>query len=81
VDWPWFLLISLAAGWLAALLVRGTGFGLIGDTLLGVIGGLIGNWLFGVLGLHAAAGKLGSFIAATAGAAALLAVLRLIKRA
>jgi uncharacterized membrane protein YeaQ/YmgE (transglycosylase-associated protein family) len=75
-----FLLIGAVAGWLAGQIMRGGGFGLVGDIVVGIIGALIGGWLFGALGFHAV-GLIGSIIAATVGAIILLAVLRLIKRA
>ena len=53
MDFLWFLLIGLAAGWLAGQLTKGGGFGLIGDLVVGVIGALLGGFLFGLLGLTA----------------------------
>jgi uncharacterized membrane protein YeaQ/YmgE (transglycosylase-associated protein family) len=75
-----FLLIGAVAGWLAGLVMRGGGFGLIGDIIIGIIGSVIGGWLFGALGIHVA-GILGSIIAAFIGAVVLLAIIRAIKRA
>lgn len=77
----WFLLIGIAAGWLAGQLMKGGGFGLVGDLIVGVIGALIGGFLFGRLGASAGGGLLGSLIVATVGAVLLLFLLRLIKRA
>jgi uncharacterized membrane protein YeaQ/YmgE (transglycosylase-associated protein family) len=76
----WFLLIGLAAGWLAGRIMRGGGFGLIGDLIVGVIGALLGGFLFGLLGISAG-GLLGSLITATVGAIVLIALLRVIKKA
>ena len=76
----WFLLIGLIAGWLAGRVMRGGGFGVIGDMIVGVIGALIGGWLFGVLGISAG-GLIGSIITAFVGAVLLLLLLRLIRRA
>ena len=76
----WFLLIGLIAGWLAGRVVRGKGFGLIGDLIVGVIGALVGGWLFGVLGVHVA-GRLGAFVMAFAGAAILVFLFRQLRRA
>ncbi len=76
----WFLLIGIAAGWLAGQIMKGGGFGLLGDLILGVIGALVGGYLFGLLGI-AAGGLIGSLITATVGAIVLIALLRLIKRA
>ena len=78
-DVVWFLLIGLAAGWLAGQIVKGGGFGVVGDVVVGVIGAILGGFLFGLLGLSAT-GLLGSLVTATVGAVALIAILRLIKR-
>lgn len=77
----WFLIIGIAAGWLAGRIMRGGGFGLVGDLVVGVIGALLGGWLFGVLGISAGGGLIGSLIVALIGALVLLWLLRLIKRA
>jgi uncharacterized membrane protein YeaQ/YmgE (transglycosylase-associated protein family) len=76
----WFLLIGLAAGWLAGQILKGGGFGLWGDLIVGVIGALLGGFLFGLLGISAG-GLLGSLITATVGAIVLLLLLRQIKKA
>lgn len=76
----WFLLIGLIAGWLAGRVMRGGGFGLVGDMIVGVIGALIGGWLFGQLGISAG-GLIGAIITAFVGAVVLILLLRLIKRA
>ncbi len=76
----WFLLIGLCAGWLAGQLVKGGGFGVVGDMIVGVIGALLGGFLFGLLGL-AAVGLLGQLITATVGAVVFILILRAIKRA
>jgi len=75
----WFLIIGIAAGWLAGQLMKGGGYGLIGDLVIGVIGALIGGWLFGMLGIFAG-GLIGRLITATIGAVVLLFLIRLIKR-
>ncbi len=77
----WFLLVGLCAGWLAGVLVKGGGFGLIGDMIVGVIGALLGGWIFRTLGIWASGGLLGQLIVATIGAVVLLFLIRLIKRA
>ena len=79
MDFLWFLLIGLAAGWLASQIMKGGGSGLVGDLLMGVIGSILGGFLFGLLGLSAT-GLLGSLITATAGAIVLIAGLRAINR-
>jgi uncharacterized membrane protein YeaQ/YmgE (transglycosylase-associated protein family) len=76
----WFLLIGLIAGWLAGRVMRGGGFGIVGDMIVGVIGALLGGWLFGILGISAG-GLIGSIIMAFVGAVILIALLRVIRRA
>ncbi|MGI4846578.1 MAG: GlsB/YeaQ/YmgE family stress response membrane protein [Janthinobacterium lividum] len=77
----WFILIGLIAGWLAGMLVKGGGFGIIGDMVVGILGALLGGFLFGQLGISAGGGMLGSIVVATIGAIILIFILRLIKRA
>ena len=81
MDLLWFLVVGLVAGWLAGMLVKGGGFGLIGDLVVGVIGAILGGWLFSTLGASAGGGLLGSIIVATIGAVVLLFIVRVIKRA
>lgn len=77
----WFLLVGLIAGWLAGQVMRGGGFGLVGDMIVGVIGALLGGWLFSKLGIGAGGGLIGAIITAFVGAVVLILLLRLIKRA
>ena len=77
----WFLLIGLIAGGLAGTLMKGGGFGVIGDIVVGIIGALLGGWLFGVLGVGVGGGLLGAIITATIGACLLIFLLRLIRKA
>ena len=77
----WFLLIGLIAGWLAGKVIRGGGFGVIGDIVVGIIGALIGGWLFGKLGISVGGGLLGAIITAFVGAVLFILLLRLIRRA
>ena len=79
MDFVWFLLFGLAAGWLASQIMKGGGSGLVSDLLMGVIGAILGGFLFGLLGLSAT-GLLGSLITATVGAIVLIAGLRAINR-
>jgi uncharacterized membrane protein YeaQ/YmgE (transglycosylase-associated protein family) len=80
MDFLWFLLIGLAAGWLAGQIMKGGGFGVIGDLIVGVIGAILGGALFGLLDLHAG-GLIGRLVTATVGAVVLIYLLRVIKRA
>jgi uncharacterized membrane protein YeaQ/YmgE (transglycosylase-associated protein family) len=75
----WFLLIGLIAGWLAGRVMRGGGYGVVGDMIVGVIGAFIGGWLFSRLGISAG-GLLGAIITAFVGAVILILLLRLIRR-
>jgi uncharacterized membrane protein YeaQ/YmgE (transglycosylase-associated protein family) len=75
-----FLLIGLVAGWLAGKIMRGGGFGVVGDLVVGVIGSFLGGWVFGLLGLTAW-GVIGTLIEALVGAMLLLYIVRLIKKA
>ena len=74
------LLVGLVAGWLAGLIVRGWGFGLVGNIGVGVIGALIGFWLLPRLGIRIGAGIGAAIAAATIGAIILLIILGLISR-
>ena len=74
-----FLVIGAVAGWIAGLLMRGGGFGLLGNIIVGIIGAFVGGFLFELLGISAA-GLAGSLITAVAGAAVLLFVVGLFKR-
>ncbi len=76
----WFLLVGLVAGWLAGVLVKGGGYGVIGDIVIGIIGAVIGGYLFGVTGLGVG-GLFGTILVATMGAVILIVILRLIRRA
>src|ERR1700729_2158586 len=73
------LLVGLAAGWLAGQIVQGTGFGLIGDLMIGVVGAFIGDWLLPQLGIHLGSGVISAIIDATIGAVLLLLIMRLVR--
>ena len=68
------LLIGAIAGWLAGQIVQGTGFGLVGDIIIGIVGAFIASWLFPQLGIHLGAGIVAAIIAATIGAVLLAGV-------
>lgn len=76
----YFCVIGVIAGWLAAKLTKGSGFGLTGNLLVGLIGAIVGGYLFGLLGVSAN-GTIGSILTATVGAVALLTLIRVIKKA
>jgi uncharacterized membrane protein YeaQ/YmgE (transglycosylase-associated protein family) len=73
------LLIGLIAGWLAGQIVQGTGFGIIADICIGIIGALIGSWLLPQLGVHIGTGIVAEIVSATIGAILLLIILRLVR--
>jgi uncharacterized membrane protein YeaQ/YmgE (transglycosylase-associated protein family) len=75
-----FLTIGLVAGWLASILTKGRGLGLVGNLVVGVIGALLGGFLFNLLGISVG-GLVGLLVMATVGAIVLLLLIRVIKRA
>ncbi len=81
MSFLWFCIVGLVAGWLAGTLVKGGGFGLIGDLVVGVIGAFLGGFLFSTFGVSLGAGLIGSIVVATIGAVVLLLIIRLVKRA
>lgn len=75
-----WIVIGAIAGWLAGKLVKGEGYGFIGDIVIGIIGAFIGGWLAGVLGINIGGGLIASIITATIGAVLLVVILRMVKR-
>ncbi|MEZ6194740.1 MAG: GlsB/YeaQ/YmgE family stress response membrane protein [Planctomycetota bacterium] len=75
----WFALIGMVSGWLAGSLMRGGGFGLIGNLVVGVLGAFLGGWLLGELGISFG-GTIGSIVTATIGAMVLLFVAGLLTK-
>jgi len=75
-----FLIIGLIAGWLAGKIMRGGGYGVIGDLVVGVVGAFIGGFLFDSMGIAEGRGWIGSLIVAVIGAIILLFIVRLVKR-
>jgi uncharacterized membrane protein YeaQ/YmgE (transglycosylase-associated protein family) len=75
------IIVGLIAGWLAGVVMKGGGYGILVDILLGIVGGILGNWIFGRLGLASGSGVIGSIIVAFIGAVILVAVTRVLKRA
>ena len=76
-----FILIGAIAGWLAGQLVKGYGFGLIGNIAVGIVGAFIAGFLFPALGLSLGGGVLAAIIHATIGAVILLVVIKLVRQA
>lgn len=76
-----WILVGAIAGWLAGLVVRGFGFGVVGNIVVGILGAVLGGWLLGMAGVAFGAGIIGAIITAFIGAVVLLLIVRLIKRA
>ena len=77
----WWCIVGLIAGWLAGKVMKGGGFGVLMDILIGIVGAVIGGWLFGMLGIFPGGGLIGSILVAFVGACILLWLVRLIKKA
>jgi len=75
-----FLAIGALAGWLAGTIMKGKGFGVVGNIVVGIVGALLGGLLFGLLGIKAG-GLIGAIITATVGAIILLYIVSLVKKA
>jgi uncharacterized membrane protein YeaQ/YmgE (transglycosylase-associated protein family) len=73
------LLVGLVAGWLAGKIVQGTGLGVIGDLIIGILGAFVGDWLLPRVGLHLGTGIVSAIVNATIGAILLLLVIRLLR--
>jgi len=76
-----FLLVGGVAGWLAGLIVKGGGFGLVGNILVGIVGAFVAGFLLPALSISLGAGIVGAIIHATIGAVILLLIVRVLKRA
>ena len=76
-----WIVVGLVAGWLAGQLMKGGGYGVVVDIILGILGGVLGGWIFGKLGISAGGGMIGSIIVAFVGAVILVGITRLLKRA
>ncbi len=76
-----FLAIGAVAGWLAGNLMKGGGFGLLGNIVVGILGAVLGGYIFSLFGIAAGGGLIGSILTATVGAAVLLFIVKLVKRA
>ncbi len=77
--WIWFLFIGGVVGWLAGLIVRGRGFGVIIDILIGIVGAVLGGWMGRVMGISAGS-SFGAFLMALVGAIVLVGVTRFVVR-
>ena len=75
------IIVGLIAGWLAGQVMKGGGYGILIDIILGLLGGIVGGWLFGALGLASGGGMVGSIIVSFIGAVVLVGITRILKRA
>jgi len=76
----WWAVVGLIAGWAAGRIMKGGGYGVVMDIVLGIIGAVLGGWVLGVLGIHAG-GFIGTIIVAIFGAVVLIWITRLLKKA
>jgi len=76
-----WIIVGLIAGGLAGQVMKGGGYGVLVDIILGILGGIVGGWIFGMLGIWPGGGMIGSIIVAFVGAVILVGITRLIKRA
>ena len=76
-----WIVVGLIAGWLAGQVMKGGGYGLVADIILGLLGGVLGGWIFEKLGVSTGDGMVGSIIVAFIGAVILVGITRLLKRA
>jgi len=77
----YWIVVGLIAGWLAGKVMRGGGYGVLVDIILGILGGVVGGWLFGMLGLWPGGGIIGSILVAFVGAVILVWITRQLKKA
>jgi uncharacterized membrane protein YeaQ/YmgE (transglycosylase-associated protein family) len=77
----YWILVGLIAGWLAGKVMKGGGYGVLVDILLGIVGGIVGGWVFGALGIWPGGGIIGSILVAFVGAVILVWITRLAKKA
>jgi uncharacterized membrane protein YeaQ/YmgE (transglycosylase-associated protein family) len=73
--------VGLVAGWLAGTVMKGGGYGILADIILGMLGGVVGGWVFGMLGIWPGGGILGAILVAFVGAVILVWITRLLKHA
>ena len=77
----WWCIVGLIAGFLAGKVMKGGGFGVLMDIVIGIVGAMIGGWVFGLVGIFPSGGLVGSVLVAFVGACILLWLVRLIKKA
>ncbi len=76
-----WIVVGLIAGWLAGQVMKGGGYGVLVDIILGILGGVLGGWVFGLLGIWPGGGILGAIVVSFVGAVILVGITRVLKRA
>jgi uncharacterized membrane protein YeaQ/YmgE (transglycosylase-associated protein family) len=76
----WILIVGMVAGWAAGKIMKGSGFGILTDILLGIAGAIVGGWIMRLLGFYTSGGLLPSILVAIFGAVVLIALVRAIKK-
>ena len=77
----YWLIVGLIAGWLTGVVMRGGGYGILADIILGILGAVLGGWIFSSLGVSAGGGLVGGIVVAFIGAVVLVGITRVLKRA
>jgi uncharacterized membrane protein YeaQ/YmgE (transglycosylase-associated protein family) len=77
----YWVVVGLIAGWLAGVVMKGGGYGMIADIVLGILGAIVGGWIFSMLGVGAGGGLVGGIVVAFIGAVVLVAITRALKKA
>jgi uncharacterized membrane protein YeaQ/YmgE (transglycosylase-associated protein family) len=77
----WWIIVGLIAGFLAGKVMKGGGYGIVVDIILGMLGAVLGGWIFGLLGIGIGGGLIGSILVAFVGAVILIWITRLLKKA
>jgi uncharacterized membrane protein YeaQ/YmgE (transglycosylase-associated protein family) len=77
----YWLVVGLIAGWLAGVVMKGGGYGVVADIILGILGGILGGWIFSRLGVGTGGGLVGGIVVAFIGAVVLVAITRVLRRA
>jgi uncharacterized membrane protein YeaQ/YmgE (transglycosylase-associated protein family) len=77
----WWIIVGLVAGWAAGKIMKGGGYGVVMDIVLGIIGAIVGGWIFNALGIYPGGGMIGSIVVAIIGAVILIWITRLLKKA
>jgi uncharacterized membrane protein YeaQ/YmgE (transglycosylase-associated protein family) len=77
----YWVIVGLIAGWLAGVVMKGGGYGVLADIVLGILGAIVGGWIFSMLGIGAGGGLIGGIVVAFIGAVVLVWITRLLKKA